>query len=130
VLKRIDHIGIVVQDLEAARRSFEALGMNVERIQEVPDRPVKAAFLPLGDSDVELLQPLTSDGDLAQFLEEHGEGIHHICIEVEDIQAALAAVKSRGIQLREAQPRQGASGRIAFLHPGSTHGVLIEFVEK
>lgn len=130
MIKKIDHIGIVVHDIEEARQPYEALGLSVERMQGVPNLPIRVAFLPVGDVDIELLQPTAPGGDLALFLAERGEGIHHICFEVEDVDAAVAAAKAMGMQLIDSEPRQGASGRIAFLHPDSANGVLIEFVEK
>ncbi len=129
MLKRIDHIGIAVYDLEAACKPFEALGLSVSHIQDVPGRPVRAAFLRLGESELELLQPVSPGTDLARFLGEHGEGIHHICFEVDHIETAIAEIQAAGLQMRDQQPRQGASGRIAFLDPHATHGVLIEIVE-
>jgi len=130
MIKKIDHFGIAVHDIDEARQPYEALGLSLARMQEVPNLPKRVAFLPVGDVDIELLQPTEPGGDLSLFLAERGEGIHHICFEVEDIDATVAAVQAMGMQLLEPEPRQGASGRIAFLHPDSANGVLIEFVEK
>jgi methylmalonyl-CoA epimerase len=127
---RIDHIGIVVHDLEEALKVYHTgLGLHLKEVLEVPDQEVEVAFLPLGESNLELVQP-TSDGTgIAKFLERRGEGIHHICIEVQDIEGALARLKAHGIQLIDEKPRQGAHGQVAFVHPKGAHGVLIELVQ-
>lgn len=91
---------------------------------------MRIAFLPVGGSKLELVEALTAQGGVAKFLEKRGEGIHHICFEVDDIEAALQDLAAQGIRLIDEQPRQGAHGRIAFLHPKSAHGVLIELIEK
>lgn len=119
-----------MRDLEAAGRSFEALGLVVSRVMEVPNRPLRVAFLPVGNSEVELLEPTEAGSDIARFLREQGEGVHHLCFEVDDIDAALEEARAAGLRLIDQTPRKGASGRIAFLHPESAHGVRIELVEK
>ena len=96
---------------------------------EVPDQKVEVAFLPIGESNIELVQPTSDDTGIAKYLEKRGEGIHHICIEVDDIEAALARLKAHEVQLIDEAPRQGAHGRVAFIHPKGAHGVLIELVE-
>jgi methylmalonyl-CoA epimerase len=127
---KVDHIGIVVRDIEAALKVYEtALGLPLREVVEVPDQKVEVAFLPIGESDVELVRPTSDDTGIARFLERRGEGIHHICIEVADIEAALARLKALEVQLIDEVPRQGAHGRVAFVHPKGTHGVLIELVE-
>ncbi|MFN2291785.1 MAG: methylmalonyl-CoA epimerase [Anaerolineae bacterium] len=127
---RIDHIGIVVEDLEAALHVYEtALGLPLAQISEVPDQQVKVAFMPLGESNVELVQPTSDDTGVARFLEKRGEGIHHVCIQVDAIEAALERLKAHEVPLIDEKPRQGAHGRVAFVHPKGTHGVLIELVE-
>ncbi|HIP95978.1 MAG TPA: methylmalonyl-CoA epimerase [Anaerolineae bacterium] len=130
MIKKLDHIGIVVHDIEDARQAYETLGLTVTHVQEVPNQQVKVAFLPVGDTEVELVQPTTTDSGVVRFLEKRGEGVHHICFEVEDIEATLADLRAKGMRLIDRRPRQGAFGRVAFLHPKSTHGVLIELVEK
>ncbi|MCK4471771.1 MAG: methylmalonyl-CoA epimerase, partial [Anaerolineae bacterium] len=90
----------------------------------------RIAFLPVGESEIELVEPLTAESGVARFLEKRGEGLHHICLEVDDIEAALQDLAAKGIRLIDEQPRRGAHGRVAFLHPKSTHGVLIELIEK
>ena len=127
---KIDHIGIVVRDIHKALEFYEtALGLPLNNVVEVPDQKVEVAFLPLGESNVELVQPTAGDSGTAKFLEKRGEGIHHICIEVEDIEVALARLKEREVRLIDESPRQGAHGRVAFVHPKSAHGVLIELIE-
>jgi len=130
-VKKINHIGIVVRDIEDALEVYrDALGLELTRVEERPDRGVKIAFLPAGDSDIELVQPTTEEGGVAAFLEKRGEGLHHICLEVEDIKAALAELREKGFNLIDEHPRQGPHGeRVAFVHPKSTRGVLIELYE-
>jgi methylmalonyl-CoA epimerase len=128
---RIDHIGIVVRDLQEALKVYEeALGLPLKEIAEVPDQKVRVAFLPVGESNVELVQPTTEDTGIYKFLANHGEGIHHICIGVKDIEAALAQLQDCGVALIDHEPRPGAHGRVAFIHPKGAHGVLIELVEQ
>ena len=127
---KIDHIGIVVCDIQEALSVYEqALGLPLREVTPVPDQKVEVAFLPVGESNVELVQPTASDTGIAKFLEKRGEGIHHICIEVEDIEAALARLKEHDVQLIDGVPRKGAHGQVAFIHPKGAHGVLIELVE-
>ena len=131
MIKKIDHIGIVVHSIEEALQVYEeALGIELTDVEEVPEQAVKVAFLPVGESEIELVEPLTASSGVARFLEKRGEGIHHICLEVEDIEAALQDLAARGVRLIDQQPRQGTHGRVAFLHPKSTHGVLVELIEK
>jgi len=126
----MSHIGVVVQDIRQALEAYEgALGLPPREIREVPDQKVQVAFLPVGESNIELVQPLADDTGIARFLEKHGEGIHHICLEVDDIDAALARLREHGIPLIDEAPRQGAHGRVAFVHPKGMHGVLIELLE-
>jgi methylmalonyl-CoA epimerase len=127
---KIDHIGIVVRDIQEALQVYEAaLGLPLDEVAEVPDQKVQIAFLPIGESKLELVQPTSSDTGIARYLAKRGEGIHHLCIEVEDIEAALAQLKDHDVPLIDETPRQGAHGRVAFVHPKSAHGVLIELVE-
>lgn len=127
---KIDHIGIVVRDIEEALKVYEAaLGLPLKEVVEVPDQKVQVAFLPIGESNIELVQPTTDDTGIAKYLARRGEGIHHLCIEVEDVEKALAQFKDQGVQLIDEEPRQGAHGRVAFVHPKGAHGVLIELVE-
>lgn len=131
-VKKIDHIGIVVQDIEAALKVYrDALGLELTKTEFVPEQQVKIAFLPTGESEIELVQPTTDDSGIARYLARRGEGIHHICLEVDDIEAALAQVAGRGMELIDETPRTGSGGqKLAFVHPKSAHGVLIEFYER
>ncbi len=127
---RIDHIGIVVRDIRQALNVYEmALGLPLKEVVAIPDQQVRVAFLPLGESNIELVQPTSDDTGIAKYLEKRGEGIHHICIEVEDIEAALGRLQDHDVPLIDQQPRQGAHGRVAFVHPKGAHGVLLELIE-
>jgi len=139
VIKKVDHIAIVVHSIEEALQVYKGvLGLELTDIVEVPEQAVRIAFLPVGESEIELVEPLTADtstkfstgSGVAKFLEKRGEGLHHICFEVNDIEAALQDLAAKGIRLIDEQPRQGAHGRVAFLHPKSAHGVLIELCER
>lgn len=127
---KIDHIGIAVRDIEQALQVYQvALGLPVDDVVEVPDQQVRVAFLPAGESNIELVQPTVADSGTARFIEKRGEGIHHICVQVDDIDATLAQLKAHGVPLIDQEPRAGAHGRVAFVHPKGTHGVLLELVE-
>jgi methylmalonyl-CoA epimerase len=132
--ERIDHIAIVVQDLDAALGVYrDVLGLPLERVEEVPAEKVKVAFLPLpkGDGEVELVQPTTDDTGIARYLAKRGEGLHHICFEVGDIQAAMSKLAASGLQVLEEEPRVGSQGqKYVFIHPKSANGVLIELYER
>jgi methylmalonyl-CoA/ethylmalonyl-CoA epimerase len=132
--KRIDHVAIVVRDLDTALRVYrDVLGLPLQRVEEVPAEKVKVAFLPLpqGDGEVELVQPTADDTGIARFLEKRGEGMHHICFEVDDIQAAMADLAANGLQILEEKPRLGSQGqKYVFIHPKTAHGVLIELYER
>ena len=133
MLKRIDHIAIVVQDMDAALKVYrDALGLSLTRVEDVPVEGVKVAFLPLpeGNSEIELVQPTTDDSGIARYLAKRGEGIHHICLEVDDIQSAMAEMAAHGLQVLEEKPRRGSQGqKYVFIHPKTAHGVLIELYE-
>lgn len=123
---KIDHLGIAVPDLAAARRTWEALGFRVEGLHDVPTEKVRVAFLPVGDSHLELLEPSEPGSVIARFLETR-KGLHHLCVQVDDIQGALDELKARGVQLLDETPRPGAGGcQVAFVHPKATCGVLLE----
>lgn len=128
---KLDHIGVAVKDLEASIKIYENLGFTVESVDEVPGFGVKVAFLPMESGSVELVQPVEENSAMARYLEKKGQGIHHLCFEVNDIRAELARLEASGVQLVDRVPRQGAHGTlVAFLHPGSTGGVLIELTQK
>ncbi len=131
MITRINHIGIAVNDIDEALKVYrDALGLEVTRIADEPEQKVKVAFLPRGDSEIELLEPYPGEGPVRKFMEKRGEGIHHICLEVDDIEAALAKLAEQGVQLIDTTPRLNARGqKIAFIHPQGAHGVLIELCE-
>ncbi len=127
MIKKVDHIAIVVKNIEVAARVYtEALGIPLTHIQEQVDDAVRVGFLPVGDSEIELVEPTSAETGVARFLERRGEALHHICLEVDDLDQVLASLKERGVELIDQQPRQGAVGRVAFLHPRATNGILIE----
>ena len=127
---KVDHIGIVVRDITAALKVYQvALGLPLRETVDVADQQVRIAFLPIGESNIELVQPTSDDTGVARYLAKRGEGIHHICIQVDDIEAALAQLEEQGVELIDKEPRQGAHGRVAFVHPRGAHGVLVELVE-
>src|SRR5450756_596663 len=131
-LKNIDHSGIAVSNLQESLSFWEtSLGIEPHGTQEVPEQKLRTAFLPVVDTEIELLESTSADSSISKFIEKHGEGLHHIAIRVDDIEAALAALKAKGIQLIDETPRNGAGGtRIAFVHPKATHGVLLELCER
>jgi methylmalonyl-CoA/ethylmalonyl-CoA epimerase len=134
MLKQIEHIAIVVHDLEAALRIYrDAFGFPLLRVEEVPAERVNVAFLQLPHSEghLELVQPTDADTGIARFLEKRGEGIHHICFRVADIGAAMAHLAAGGMQIIEQEARLGRQGqKYAFVHPKTAHGVLIELYER
>jgi methylmalonyl-CoA/ethylmalonyl-CoA epimerase len=122
----LDHIGIAVRSIDAAR-IYEDLGLTIDHVETVASQGVKTAFLPVGDSRLELLEPTGSDSPVAKYIEKRGEGIHHLCFRVADIEAELARLKAKGYRLVNETPVPGAHGcRVAFLHPSAGNGVLIE----
>ena len=129
---RVDHIGIAVKDLEAAKKFYtDVLGMTAMGEEVVEEQKVKVCFIPCGDSEIELLESTSPDGPIAKFIEKNGEGIQHIAIRVDDINAALADVKEKGVRLIDQTPRYGAGGAsIAFIHPKATGGVLLELSQR
>ena len=128
---RIDHIAILSDDLEKTLSFWrDALGMEMTHLEDVPTEHSQVAFLPLGGSEIELVRPTTSDSGLARFLEKRGPGMHHICLEVDDIQGMLSRLKEKGVQLINEAPISGLGGRkYAFIHPKSANGVLVELYE-
>jgi methylmalonyl-CoA epimerase len=131
-IKNIDHIGIAVNNIQESLSFWQAsLGIEPQGTEEVPQQKLRTAFLPVGDTEIELLESTSPDSSVAKFLEKHGEGLHHIAIRVDDIDVALAELKAKGVKLIDETPRNGAGGsRIAFVHPRSTHGVLLELCER
>jgi methylmalonyl-CoA/ethylmalonyl-CoA epimerase len=127
---KINHVAIVVQDIDAALNFWEqTFGLKLDHVEDVPSQKSKVAFLPLGESEIELVQPTTSDSGLANFLEKRGEGMHHICIEVSDIDATLAELKSKGVRLINEVPEELPGRKMAFIHPKAANGVLVELYQ-
>ncbi|MDD3031148.1 MAG: methylmalonyl-CoA epimerase [Atribacterota bacterium] len=131
MFKKIDHIGVAVKNLGDSLHIFkDILGMQYTGEEEVEEQKVKTAFLPVGESEIELLESTSPDGAIAKFIEKRGEGIHHIAFEVDDLGEKLKELEKAGVRLIDKEPRYGAGGaQIAFLHPKSTNGILIELCE-
>ncbi|MBW1849450.1 MAG: methylmalonyl-CoA epimerase [Deltaproteobacteria bacterium] len=129
---KINHIGIAVNSIEESKNFWEGiLGLSFEGSETVEEQKVTTAFFPVGESEVELLESTAPDGPVAKYIEKKGQGIQHVAFQVENIEAALAELKEKGIRLIDEKPRKGAGGAmIAFLHPKSTNGVLVELCEK
>lgn len=129
--KGLDHVAIVVRDLEAAIRLYrDTLGLELAAVEEVPEQAVRTAIFGRGMGRVELISPTTPDSGVAKFLDKRGEGLHHVCIEVENLEAALDALRAAGAPLIDDAPRPGAGGaRVAFVHPRGMRGVLTELRE-
>jgi methylmalonyl-CoA/ethylmalonyl-CoA epimerase len=129
---KIDHLGIAVDEIETALGFWrDAMGLENLHTEVVEDQKVRVAMLPIGETNIELLEPTDSDSPVAKFLEKRGKGIHHIAVEVEDIEESLAKLKEEGMKLIDEKARIGAGGcLIAFVHPKSTGGVLMELVQK
>jgi methylmalonyl-CoA epimerase len=129
---KIDHIGIATRGIQEAITFYrDVLGLEVTETEEVPDQKVRVAMLPVGESRIELLEATAADSPIARFLEKRGPGIHHIAVRVDDIHVALADLKQNGARLIDEQPRPGAGGcLVAFVHPSSTGGVLLELVQN
>src|SRR6185437_7019940 len=133
-LRRVDHIAIAVRDIDAALKFYrDTLGIVPSVVEDVPTEGVRIAFLPLGGPEgtkIELIQPLDRANSIGRFLEKHGEGQHHICLEVADIEAALAQLQAEGAPVLDTAPRISAEGRAVFIHPKGASGVLIELVQR
>lgn len=129
---KIDHVGVAVKDLSRAIRLWrDVLGLDFHGEEEIPSDGVKTAFFRIGETDVELLEPTAPTSPVAKFLEKRGEGIHHLALAVQGIEQVLSRMKSAGVDLVDAAPRPGAHGkRVAFLHPRSTGGILLELCER
>ena len=131
MLKKVNHIGIAVKDLDVAIEFYQKLGLEVEAIETVESQNVKVAFIPLGEVRIELLEATTEDSPIAKFIAKKGEGIHHVASGTGDLIASMKQAESKDIQLIDKVPRKGAhNAEIAFLHPNSTHGVLLELCEE
>jgi len=129
---KLDHIGIAVSNLEESIKVYtDLLGMKLQGTETVEEQKVKTAFLPLGETEIELLESTAPDGPIGKFIEARGQGVQHLAFRVDDIEATLAELKAKGVRLIDEKPRYGAGGaKIAFLHPKSTNGVLIELCQR
>ena len=128
-VRRVHHTGVVVRSLDEASAFFrDTLGLRLLKEEHIADQGVRAALLDLGNSLLELLEPVEPDTGIARYLERRGEGLHHVCLEVDDIAAELAGLKAKGVQLIDETPREGLTGAVAFLHHSALHGVLVELV--
>jgi methylmalonyl-CoA/ethylmalonyl-CoA epimerase len=129
---KIDHIGIATRGIQDAAKFYrDVLGLEVAETEEVPEQKVRVAMLSIGESRIELLEATSEDSPISRFLEKRGPGIHHIAVRVDDIRATLANLRAKGARLIDEEPRQGAGGcLVAFVHPSSTGGVLLELVQK
>jgi len=128
MLTRVHHVGLVVRRLEDGLAFWrDRLGLGISKQATVPDQGVKAALLPIGRSEIELLEPISNEGGVGKFLEKRGEGLHHVCFETADVGTELAAAREKGFPLIDQAPRAGLAGMICFLHPKGTAGVLVEF---
>jgi len=132
MLKKIDHIGIAVHDLDETAKFYrDVLGMELQGIDEVKNQKVKVAFFKIGETNIELVMPTSEDSPVAKYLEKKGEGIHHICYATDDIEAEIQTMKAHGARMIDESPRLGAHGaKVAFIHPKSSKGVLTELSQK
>ena len=132
MIEKIDHIGVAVKSIDESMKVYtEILGLKVTGIETVEEQKVKTAFIPIGESEIELLESTSPDGPIAKFIEKRGEGIQHIALRVDNLKAKLEELKQNGVRLIDENPRLGAGGaKIAFIHPKDTKGVLIELCER
>ena len=132
MVSKVDHVGIAVSNLDEAIKLYkDVLGLELHGVEVVEEQKVKVAFLPVGDTEVELLESTSPEGPIARYIEAKGQGIQHIAFQVDNIETALEEMKSKGVRLIDEKPRYGAGGaKIAFLHPKSTNGVLIELCAR
>jgi methylmalonyl-CoA epimerase len=130
MIRGVDHIGIAVSSIAEGRKLYEAMGLHVEAIEEVPDEGVRVAFIPIGNTHIELLEPIAADSPVAKFLEKRGPGIHHVCLASDELNADDEHLRAAGVQLLRPEPTRGAGGtRVQFVHPKSAGGVLFELSE-
>ena len=128
---KIDHIGIAVKNLTESANLYELLGIKSTGTEEVAEQKVKVAFFPVGEAKIELLESTSPDGPVARYIEKNGEGIQHLALRVDNLEEALTELQAKGVRLIDNQPRLGAGGaRIAFIHPQSTGGILLELTER
>jgi methylmalonyl-CoA/ethylmalonyl-CoA epimerase len=130
VLKRIHHVGVVVANLESGLRFWrDTLGLHFTKSATIEEQGVRAALLKVGDSEIELLEPLNPENGVGRFLARRGGGLHHLCFETDDVARELDGARTKGIQLLDQKPRYGLAGMICFLHPKATRGVLVEYAQ-
>jgi methylmalonyl-CoA epimerase len=130
VIRGVDHIGIAVRSIAAARALYEALGLQVEAVEDVPHEGVRVALIPCGDTRLELLEPLAADSPVGRFLERRGPGIHHLCLASDDVRADDQRLRAAGLETLRPEPTRGASGCwVQFVHPRSAGGVLLELAQ-
>lgn len=130
MLKRIHHVGVVVPDLDSGLKFWrDTLGLRLTKSATIEEQGVRAALLKVGESEIELLEPINPDGGVAKFLARRGGGLHHVCFETDDVGRELDGAKAKGIQLIDQKPRVGLAGMICFLHPKATRGVLVEYAQ-
>ena len=130
MIGRIEHIGIAVRSIAESRKMYEALGLSVAEIEDVPHEGVRVAMIPCGESRIELLEPISEDSPIAKFLEKRGPGVHHLCLASDDVRADDAKLREAGFQVLRPEPTRGAGGCwVQFVHPKSTGGVLLELSE-
>jgi methylmalonyl-CoA/ethylmalonyl-CoA epimerase len=131
MIKRVDHICIAVKSIDETLGVFNSVfGFKASHTETLPDQGVKAVLIPIGDGEIELIEPTDPEGGVAKFIERRGEGVHHICLEVDNIDEELKSLAAKGVELIDKQPRKGLAGMIGFVHPRSTKGVLIELAQK
>lgn len=131
MILKIAHVGIAVESIAATRGFYEQLGLRVSAIEEVPQEGVRVALIPAGESDLELLEPISEDSPLARFIAERGPGIHHLCLATDDLAADDARLRAAGFRLLRPEPTGGASGCwVQFVHPKSSGGVLVELSQQ
>jgi methylmalonyl-CoA epimerase len=129
-LGKIHHVAVVVRSLDAALTFYrDLLGLELETVMDIPSDRVRIAFLPIGEVKVELVEPTDDTTGVARFLESRGEGFHHVCFEVDNLAESLLRLEIDGVELIDTAPRRGAEGPVAFIHPRSCHGVLVELIE-
>ncbi len=130
-ITKINHVALAVNDIDKSLAFWrDALGLELDELREVPAEAAQIAFLPVGDSKIELVRPTRDDSGLAKYLAKRGEGMHHLCLETDDIEAMLAQLREKGVRLINESPRRGADGKLyAFIHPESTGGVLVELYQ-
>lgn len=130
MIQKVHHVGVVVRSMDDALRFYrDTLGLHLHKLETIEEQGVKAALLQLGDSEIELLEPVVPDTGVARYLERKGEGLHHICFQVDDIERDLATLKAAGTEMIDQQTRIGLAGRICFLHPNGMHGTLVELCQ-